>query len=74
MWALTEAHGAYVGPQRHRGHMWALTEAQGAQLETFHNTRFWAGPSTAELMATTGQNSMADLLRRQSQVAGSRSP
>ena len=51
----------------------ALTEAQGAQLETFHNGRLRQmmgphrgldGPSTAELLARTGQASMADLTRR----------
>ena len=51
---------------------WALTEAQGAQLETFHNGclrqmmglhRGPDGPSTAELLARTGQ-AMADHMRR----------
>ena len=48
---------------------WALTEAQGAQLETFHNGclgqmmglhRGPDGPSTAELLARTGQANRAD--------------
>jgi len=52
---------------------WALTEAQGAQLETFHNGclrqmmglhRGPDGPSTAELLARTGQANMADHMRR----------
>ena len=52
---------------------WALTEAKGAQLETFHNGclrqmmglhRGPDGPSTAELLARTGQTSMAGLMRR----------
>ena len=49
---------------------WALTEAQGAQLETFHNGCLMGlhrgpdGPSTAELLARTGQANMADHMRR----------
>ena len=51
---------------------WARMAAQGAQLETVHNAclRQAMGlqhgphsPSTAELLATTGHPSMADLLR-----------
>ena len=37
------------------------------------NHRGPGGPSTAELLATTGQTSMADLMR-QCQVAETRSP
>ena len=49
-----------------------LTEAQGAQLEAFHNGclrqmmglhRGPDGPSTAELLARTGQANMADHMR-----------
>ena len=64
---------------------WALAEAQGAQLETFRNGclrqmmglhRGPDGPSTAELLARTGQANMADrpYEAAQSQVAGARSP